>query len=56
MPLGVAAIGLASRFVKDFNISWADGYKPLARGAITIVAIKGILMWGLYSAIAHFII
>lgn len=54
VPLGVGAIGLASRFIKDFNIVWSDGYKPLARGAVTIVAIKGILAWLLYGAIAHF--
>ncbi len=56
VPIGVGAIGLTSRFVKDFNISWADGYKPLARGAVTIIAIKGVLSWLLYGAIAHFIV
>ena len=55
VPIGVGAIGLTSRFVKDFNISWADGYKPLARGAVTILVIKGALSWLLYGAIAHFI-
>lgn len=55
VPLGVGAIGLTSRFVKDFTINWFDGYKPLATGAITIVAIKSTLMWMLYGAIAHFI-
>ncbi len=56
VPLGVGAIGLTSRFVKDFNIIWSDGYKPLARGAVTIVVIKVVLMWALYSAIAHLIV
>lgn len=56
LPLAVAAIGLASRFVKDFNIDWSEGYKSLARGAITIVAVRCVFSWLLYGAIAHFII
>ena len=55
LPLGVAAIGLASRLVKDFNIDWTEGYKSLARGAITIVAIRYVFSWLMYGAIAHFI-
>lgn len=56
LPLAVAAIGLASRFVKDFTIDWTEGYKSLARGAITIVAVRCVFVWLLYGAIAHFII
>jgi hypothetical protein len=56
VPLDVAAIGLASRFVKDFNIDWSEGYKPLARGAITIMVIRVVFSWLLYGAIAHFIL
>ncbi|MGB3300532.1 MAG: hypothetical protein WBA76_19895 [Phormidesmis sp.] len=56
LPLGVAAIGLASRLVKDFTVDWTEGYKALAKGAIVIVAIRCLLFWLLYGAIAHFIV
>ena len=56
VPLDVAAIGLASRFVKDFNIDWTEGYKSLARGATTILAIRFVFSWLLYWAIAHLIV
>jgi hypothetical protein len=56
IPLDVALIGLTSRFVKDFNIDWSGGYKPLAIGAITILIIRTILSWLLYGAISHFLV
>ncbi len=56
IPLDVTLLGLASRFVKDFNIDWTEGYKPLAVGAITILIIRMILSWLLYGAIAQFIV
>ena len=49
----VVAMGLASRFVKDFHIDWTEGYKPLAQGVLIISAIRALLCFLLYGAIAQ---
>ncbi len=55
IPLNVTMLGLASCFVKDFNIDWSEGSKSVAVGVITIMVIRMILSWSFYGAIAHFI-
>lgn len=52
LAINLGAIGLASRFVKDFHVDWRQGYEALAVGAFTILAVKTVLLFTLYSAIA----
>ncbi|MEL6352380.1 MAG: hypothetical protein AAFR58_11495 [Cyanobacteria bacterium J06627_28] len=67
LPMDVIAIGLASRFVKDFHVDWQQGFygsmrlrgglailnTPVGRGAFLIIAIRQVLSWGLYGVILH---
>jgi len=55
LAMDVVAIGITSRFVKDFHVDWSDGYGPLARGAITIMAIRTVMYWLLYAAIFSYV-
>lgn len=67
LPMDVIAIGLASRFVKDFHVDWQQGFygsmrlrgglailnTPVGRGAFLIIAIRQVLLWALYGVILH---
>ena len=49
------ALGVVSAVVKGFHVEWTAGYKIIAGGAITILAVKTILLVALFSMIASFV-
>lgn len=55
IPMEVLAIGISSLVVKEFNVDWTEGYRPLALGAMIIIIIRLILSLMLYGIIAYFV-
>ena len=52
LALESLSLGVISAVVKGFDVEWANGYKMVAAGAITIIATRTLLNLLLLSAIA----
>jgi hypothetical protein len=49
------ALGIASIFVKDFEINWSRGYWILSLSILLLILIRSILDWAFFAAIFTFI-
>jgi len=56
VAMNVLAVGLASRFVKDFHIDWTEGYNSLALGVGIITGVRSVLSLILYAVITYFVV
>ncbi len=54
LALESLSLGVISAVIKGFDVEWANGYKMVAAGAITIIATRTLLNLLLLSAIASF--
>lgn len=49
------ALGLVSAVVKGFHIDWADGYRVVAAGAVTVITVRYLLLLALFGVIASLV-
>lgn len=49
------ALGIASIFVKDFEINWSRGYWVLSLSVLLLILIRSLLDWAFFAAIFTFI-